>query len=367
MHAGCSPRDDTAARPLIDLLRQTFDLHGSDLHLTAGERPAVRVNGDLREMDHPPIGDGELRDMFRAVMTPRQWQALEEKRSTDLGYSLPGVARFRVNVFHQRGTLAAVLRRLPSNISSVEGLGLPSSVNSFTGLRDGLVLVTGPTGSGKTTTLAALVDMINRKYPMHIITIEDPIEFLHANAVARVTQRELYTDVPSYPDALRDALREDPDVILVGEMRDLDTIRIAIMAAETGHLVFSTLHSRDAVSTITRMVSVFPSEEQPQISTQLAGVLRGVVSQRLLREPSGNGRSVAVEVMRVTSGIANLIRIQKVEQIYSGIETGAAEGMQTMELSLARLCKEGRIDKDTALRMAKSESLIRPHLERLHV
>jgi len=349
------------------LLEQTFSLGGSDLHLTSGEKPAVRVNGDIREMDHPPIGHDALGAMFRSVMSPRQWNMLEEKRSTDFGYSLPGIARFRVNVFHQRGTYAAVLRRLPSDICSVETLGLPASVNSFTGLRDGLVLVTGPTGSGKTTTLAALIDMINRKYPMHIITIEDPIEFLHPNAVARVTQRELYTDVPSYPDALRDALREDPDVILVGEMRDLDTIRIAIMAAETGHLVFSTLHSRDAVSTITRMVSVFPSDEQSQISTQLAGVLRGVVSQRLIREPSGSGRCVATEVMRVTSAIANLVRIQKVEQIYSSIETGASEGMQTMEMSLARLCKEGRVDKNTALRMAKSESLIRPHLERLHV
>ena len=367
MHDQHQDSENSAARPLLALLRTTFDLGGSDLHLTSGERPAVRVNGDIRELEHPPLGHHELLAMFHAVMTARQRQVLEDKRSVDLGYSLAGVARFRVNVFHQRGTLAAVLRRLPSDISSAEVLGLPPAVNSFTGLRDGLVLVTGPTGSGKTTTLAALIDMINRKYPMHIITVEDPIEFLHANAVARVTQRELYTDVPSYPDALRDALREDPDVILVGEMRDLDTIRIAIMAAETGHLVFSTLHSRDAVSTITRMVSVFPSEEQPQISTQLAGVLRGVVSQRLLREPSGCGRSVAVEVMRVTPGIANLVRIQKVEQIYSSIETGASEGMQTMELSLARLCKEGRIDKDTALRMATSESLIRPHLERLHV
>lgn len=346
------------------LLRAVFDLDGSDLHLTAGERPAARVHGEIRELEHPRVTPGQMQDMFQGVMTPRQARVLEEKRSVDLGYTLPGVARFRVNVFHQRGELAAVLRRLPSLILSVEGLGLPRSVTSFTDLRDGLVLVTGPTGSGKTTTLAALIDMINRRSPLHIITIEDPIEFLHDNVRARVTQRELHSDVTGFAEALRDALREDPDVILVGEMRDLDTIRTAIMAAETGHLVFSTLHSRDAVSSVTRMISVFPYQEQAQVRTQLAGVLRGVVSQRLAPNPAGGARAAAVEVMKVTPGIANLIRVQKIEQIYSSIETGASEGMQTMELSLVHLFREGKIDRATALHMAKSESLIVQHLDR---
>ena len=356
----CSPQLPT----LDDLLQATLDLEASDLHLTAEQPPAVRVHGRIEVMDLPALPNEHLAGILLPMLGPRQREALETCRSVDLAHFLRDVARFRVNIYFQRGRLAAVMRRLPSLVVSVEGLGLPASVVSFTELKDGLVLVTGPTGSGKTTTLATLIDAINRHHADHIITVEDPIEFVHPNKRSRVTQRELHTDVPGFAEALRDALREDPDVILVGEMRDLDTMRTAIMAAETGHLVFSTLHSRDAVSSVTRMISVFPFQEQSQIRTQLAGVLRGVISQRLLRSHKGAQRFAAVEVMRTTPGIANLIRGGKEEQLYSLIETGVSDGMQTMEQSLARLFLDGCIDRETAVRMAKSESLIVPRINR---
>ncbi|GAB7079112.1 type IV pilus twitching motility protein PilT [Megalodesulfovibrio paquesii] len=355
----------TQAIPTLeDLLQATLDLEASDLHLSAGHPPAVRVHGRIEVLDLPDLTHAHLEGILLPMLAPRQRESLAEARSVDLAHFLGDQARFRVNIFYQRGKLAAVMRRLPSLVVSVEGLGLPPAVLGFTELKDGLVLVTGPTGSGKTTTLATLIDAINRHHADHIITIEDPIEFVHPNKRSRVTQRELHVDVPGFGEALRDALREDPDVILVGEMRDLDTMRTAIMAAETGHLVFSTLHSRDAVSSVTRMISVFPFQEQSQIRTQLAGVLKGVISQRLLRSSKGGARHAAVEVMRTTPGIANLIRAGKEEQLYSLIETGGNEGMQTMEQSLAKLFLDGNIDRDTAVRMAKSESLIVPRINR---
>ncbi len=357
---------ETTPSALEALLTATIELEASDLHLSAGEVPAIRVHGHIRCMDdHHPVSNEALQAMFFPLLSERQKANLEENRSVDLAHFMGDDARFRVNIFYQRNRLAAVLRRLPSLMLSAEGLGLPVSVLGFTELKDGLVLVTGPTGSGKTTTLATLIDVINRNQAGHIITVEDPIEFLHRNQQSRVTQRELHTDVPGFSEALRDALREDPDVILVGEMRDLDTMRTAIMAAETGHLVFSTLHSRDATSSVTRMISVFPSDEQSQIRTQLSGVLKGVISQRLLRGLEGGTRHAAVEVMKTTTAIANIIRAGKEEQLYTLIETGANEGMQTMEHSLAKLCADGAIDRAMALRMAKSESLIVPRLNRL--
>jgi twitching motility protein PilT len=299
------------------------------------------------------------------IISERQEEVLKEKLSVDLAYSFDDSVRFRVNIFFQRGSLSAVLRQLPSMKLSLDALGLPTSIYDFVDLKDGLVLVTGPTGSGKTTTLAAIIDKINQKKSSHIITIEDPIEFVHVNKKSLVTQRELYTDVPTFSDALRDSLREDPDVILVGEMRDLDTMRTAIMAAETGHLVFSTLHSRDAVSSLNRMIGVFPIEEQAQIRLQLSAVLRGIVSQRLLKNMRDGGRVPAIEVMKSTSAISNLVRTNKLEQIYSSIETGGREGMQTMEHSLANLYKDSLIDRETAMRMAKNESVIKPRLDRI--
>jgi len=351
-------------RDVRGLLKRVLDLEGSDLHVTEDSPPMVRVHGDLERLPLPPLSEERLEALVRSVLSQRQWDTLQEKASVDLAYTYDESARFRINVFYQRGRLSVVFRRLASLRLTLDALGLPQSLYELAGLRDGLVLVTGPTGSGKTTTLATLIDMINRQKSCHIITIEDPIEFVHRNIKSLVTQRELYSDVHTLSGALRDALREDPDVILVGEMRDLDTMRTAIMAAETGHLVFSTLHSRDAVSSLHRMISVFPFEEQSQIRIQLAGTLKAVISQRLLRRADTPGRIPAVEVMKVNTAISNLIRIQKLEQVYSLIETGRKEGMQTMEHSLAVLCRDGLIDRETAVKTAKSESVILCRLER---
>lgn len=347
------------------LLQKTLDLEGSDLHITVNSPPLVRVDGELEMFNMPKLSGENIRDLISPILSEKQMAVLEEKSSVDLAYSFGTDTRFRINVFYQRGAMSAVLRRLPSLKLGLESLGLPPLVHSFSELKDGLVLVTGPTGSGKTTTLAAIIDLINRHKSCHIITIEDPTEFVHANIKSLLTQRELYTDVPSFASALRDALREDPDVILIGELRDLDTMRMAVMAAETGHLVFSTLHSRDSVSSLNRMIGVFPVDEQAQIRQQISGTLKGVISQRLLKSASGSGRHPAVEVMKVNTAIANLIRTSKLEQVYSLIEMGGKEGMQTMEYSLFMLYKAGKIDKETALRMAKNESILRPRLERI--
>ncbi len=356
--------EDTCA-PLNELLHETIKLRGSDLHLTLNSLPLVRIDGELVKLPKTVLCKECLYSYLMPILTDRQKIVLEEQLSVDTAYSLNEQTRFRVNIFYQRGALAAVFRQLPSIKLSLEALGIPEGVNYFSDLKDGLVLVTGPTGSGKSTTLAAIIDEINKRKPCHIITIEDPVEFVHQNNKALITQRELFTDVPTFSGALRDAMREDPDVILVGEMRDLDTMRTAIMAAETGHLVFSTLHSRDAESTLARMIGVFPIEEQTQIRQQLSSTLKGVVSQRLLKRAETSGRVAAVEVMRVTPAISNIIRTNKLEQMYSAIETGAKFGMQTMELSLVKLYRDGLIDRETAIRMAKSESIITPRLDKV--
>ncbi|MFI3270993.1 MAG: type IV pilus twitching motility protein PilT [Pseudomonadota bacterium] len=359
---------DTATNqgPTLDQLLATLLKHGgSDLHLTLNSPPMIRVDGELTKLPHLALSKDFLRDLLTPILNERQTNALAEEFSVDTAYDLAveeGFRRFRVNIFYQRGALAGVFRQLPSSKPTLEQLGVPEGVHSFAELKDGLVLVTGPTGSGKSTTLAAIIDKINKNKNYHIITIEDPVEFVHYNDKSLVTQRELYNDVPSFSGALRDAMREDPDVILVGEMRDLDTMRTAIMAAETGHLVFSTLHSRDAESTLARMIGVFPVAEQAQIRQQLSSTLRGVVSQRLLRKVDGKGRVAAIEVMKVTPAVSNIIRTSKIEQLYSMIETGAKIGMQTMELSLVNLYKEGHIDRETAIRMAKSANVIEPRL-----
>ena len=354
------------SKPSLDaLLSKTLELKGSDLHLTLNSPPMIRIDGELCKLRTSKLTKNCLADMLLPPLTDRQKDVLDEHFSVDMAYNLEEDKRFRVNIFYQRGALAAVFRQLPSVKLSLEALGIPAGVHDFAELKDGLVLVTGPTGSGKSTTLAAIIDKINNRKSCHIITIEDPIEFVHENNKALITQRELFTDVPTFSGALRDAMREDPDVILVGEMRDLDTMRTAIMAAETGHLVFSTLHSRDAESTLARMIGVFPVEEQAQVRQQLSSTLKGVVSQRLIKRAEGGGRVPAIEVMKVTSAVSNLIRTSKLEQIYSSIETGGKFGMQTMELSLAKLYREGHIDRDTALRMAKNESVITPRLERV--
>ncbi len=355
--------DAQKCAPLDELLWETIRLKASDLHLTLDSLPIVRIDGELTKLPRSVLCKECLYNYLMPILTERQKIVLEENLSVDTAYSLDDENRFRVNIFYQRGALAAVFRQLPHIKLSLEALGIPEGVHYFSELKDGLVLVTGPTGSGKSTTLAAIIDKINQHKPYHIITIEDPVEFVHKNNKALITQRELFTDVPTFSGALRDAMREDPDVILVGEMRDLDTMRTAIMAAETGHLVFSTLHSRDAESTLARMIGVFPIEEQTQIRQQLSSTLKGVVSQRLLKRTGEAGRVAAVEVMRVTPAISNIIRTNKLEQMYSTIETGAKFGMQTMELSLVKLFRDGLIDRETAIRMAKSESVIAPRLD----
>src|ERR687887_2845466 len=327
-----------------DLLEQMVALNASDLHLTVGAHPVVRVRGRLEPLqDIPPLtGEGTQQLLYRILSTEQQKQ-LEINRQIDLAHSIPGLARFRVNVYWQREALGAAFRLIPTEIKTLEELGIPSSLHSLTDKPRGLVLVTGPTGSGKSTTLAALIDEINRKRAEHILTIEDPIEFIHRHKRCVVNQREIGVDAVSFAEALRGALRQDPDVILVGEMRDLETIAIALTAAETGHLVFGTLHTQSAPQTVDRMIDVFPTNQQQQVRVQLAGALQGVVCQQLLPTADGTGRVVAVEVMTATAAIRNLIRDGKTHQIYSAMQAGARHGMQTMDQSLADLVRRGRI------------------------
>lgn len=344
------------------LLAATLKKKASDLHLTHGQPPVFRITGDLVPMNCEPYTHLEIEKIVFEVMTPRHIEVLKTRRSVDFAVSSPDIGRFRFAVYYQRGALAAAIRMLAAGIPDFEGLGLPKSVERIASFRDGMVLVTGVTGSGKSTTLATVIDRINRMDRKNIITVEDPIEYVHCNKNCIINQRELHTDVPTFADALRDSLRADPDVILVGEIRDLETMRTAIMAAETGHLVFSTLHSKDALSSVNRMVGAFPAEEQPQIRQQLASTLRSVISQRLLPSVSGSGRVPAVEIMFCTPGIANLIRQGKDDLIYSTIETGSMDDMQTMEQSLIGLVEAGRIGTETAISAAKNRALMQKRL-----
>jgi twitching motility protein PilT len=309
-----------------------------------------------------PYRPDEIEALLEDILTPRHREVLKEKKSVDFAVSVNDIGRFRIAAYYQQGALSVAVRLLADGITSFKDLGLPGSIGRLSSLRDGLVLVTGITGSGKSTTLATIVDDVNARMQKNIITIEDPIEYIHRNNRSVIHQRELYTDVSSFAGALRDALRADPDVILVGEMRDLDTMRTALMAAETGHVVFSTLHSRDSISTINRLVGAFPAGEQTQIRQQLASVLRAVVSQRLLPNAAGTGRLPAVEILLSTPGIANLIRQGKDDMIYSAIETGTQMGMQTMEQCLVMLVEEGRIGMDIASAAAKNRELFRKRL-----
>ncbi len=360
----CAPIPMAEARPcdMDALFRETLRRGASDLHLTAHMPPVFRVKGDLRAMACNAYAPEEIESLLRPILSPRHRQVLEKKKSVDFAISVNTVGRFRIAAFYQRGALSVAARLLHAGIPTFESLGLPGSIARLTRLRDGLILVTGVTGSGKSTTLATVLDDINNTARHNIITIEDPIEYIHQNNRSVIHQRELFTDVLSFADALRDALRADPDVILVGEMRDLETMRTAIMAAETGHLVFSTLHSRDCISTINRMVGAFPAGEQAQIRQQLSSTLKAVVSQRLLPNAAGTGRVPAVEIMLTTPGIANLIRQGKDDMIYSAVETGIQQGMQTMEQSLIKLIREGLIGMDTGLAAARNESLLRQRL-----
>jgi twitching motility protein PilT len=336
--------------PVQELLARVLDIGASDLHLTAGAKPTVRLHGDLMAMDqYPALDPDQLRRMIYAILTQRQRERLEQELELDLSYSLPGKGRFRVNVYFQRDAIGAAFRLIPFKIRSLEELGAPPQVGDFARLARGLVLVTGPTGSGKSTTLAALIDIVNTERPCHIITVEDPIEYLHRHKTAIVNQREIGADSHSFANALKHVLRQDPDVILVGEMRDLETIQTAITAAETGHLVFATLHTQDAPQTIDRIIDAFPSYQQQQVRVQLSTTLQGVVTQQLLQTWDGKGRTVAAEVMVATPAIRNLIREAKVHQIYSSMQSGAQHGMITMDNALARLVLQGAISGELAM------------------
>ena len=344
--------EDTTADSafLTDLLLYVLEFGCSDLHLTVGAHPTVRTSGHLLPLDEFPVmRPQDLQKTLYAIMSHKQREVFEENLELDFAYSLPGRARFRVNVYRQRDALGAAFRLIPHEIRPLEELGVPESVSALAALPRGFVLVTGPTGSGKSTTLAGIVDLANRSRADHIMTVEDPIEFLHAHKRSLVNQREIGTDTWSFKNALKHVLRQDPDIILVGELRDLETIEIALTAAETGHLVMATLHTQDAAQTIDRIIDVFPPSQQQQVRVQLAGALQGVVCQQLVKTADGRGRVVAVEVMTATPAIRNLIREGKTHQIYSALQAGSSHGMQTMDSHLAQLVRQGRITYDAAV------------------
>src|SRR5215218_416706 len=343
-----------------DILIEVVKQKASDLHLTAGTPPMIRQHGALVPLEGmPKLTPTDTREIIYAILNSSQRQRLETDWQIDFAYSVPGHGRFRVNAYLQRGTLAAAFRLIPSKTVPIEQLGLPPVVREFAKKPRGIVLVTGPTGSGKSTTLASLINEINETRDDHIMTIEDPIEFLHSHKRCIINQRELGSDAPSFSLALKAALRQDPDVILVGEMRDMETIGTALTAAETGHLVFATLHTQDAPQTVDRIIDVFPPEQQGQVRAQLSIGLQGIVTQTLVPTADGAGRCVAAEVLVPTPGVRNLIREGKTHQIYSLIQTGGAHGMQTMDASLAGLVRENKITMAAAETRSSSPEELR--------
>ncbi len=335
---------------ITELLIHMMELGASDLHITSGAEPMIRLNGGLRPIEgQAKLTPAVIQRVIYAMLTQRQREKFEENLELDIAYSVPGKARFRVNVYRQREAVGAAFRLIPYEIKPLEALGIPPAVNNFAGLPRGMVLVTGPTGSGKSTTLAALVDLANRTRNDHIMTVEDPIEFLHRHKKCMVNQREVGEDTHSFAAALKHVLRQDPDIILVGEMRDLETISVALTAAETGHLVYATLHTQDAAQTIDRVIDVFPSEQQQQVRVQLAGAIQGIVCQTLCKTADGRGRVVATEVLVATPAIRNLIREGKTHQIYSAMQAGAQHGMHTLDQHLAELVRTHQITYEHAL------------------
>jgi twitching motility protein PilT len=344
------------------VLMEVIERRASDLHITAGARPTVRVRGHLVPLDdYPILSPEDTREIVYSILTGEQRRRLENDWQLDFAYLIPDAARFRVNAYFQRSAVGAAFRLIPTEILSIDELGLPAACHELTRKPRGFVLMTGPTGSGKSTSLAAMIDEINQERQEHIMTIEDPIEFLHAHKQCIVNQRELGTDATSFAAALKAALRQDPDVILVGEMRDLETISTALTAAETGHLVFATLHTQDAPQTIDRIIDVFPPGQQNQIRVQLSVTLQGVITQQLLPTSDGSGRVVACEVLIPTPAVRNLIREGKVHQIPSVMQTGSAFGMQTMDGALATLIRAGKITQ----RLAEARSSTPEELRRL--
>jgi twitching motility protein PilT len=332
-----------------DLLMEVVTRRASDLHLSAGAPPTVRVRGRLSAVEgYPTLDSTETREIVYSILSGDQRQRLETNWQLDFAYSIPGQARFRVNAYYQRGAIGAAFRLIPFDLTSIDALGLPRAVHDFIRKPRGFVLVTGPTGSGKSTSLAAMIDEINATREEHIMTIEDPIEFLHGHKKCLVNQRELGSDAQSFAEALKAALRQDPDVILVGEMRDLETISTALTAAETGHLVFATLHTQDTAQTVDRIIDVFPPEQQGQVRVQLSVALQGIMTQQLLPTADGSSRVAACEVLVPNPAVRNLIREGKTHQIYSVLQTGSAQGMQTMDAALMQLVRTGKITQKLA-------------------
>jgi len=343
-----------------DLLDLVIQWGGSDLHLASGSPPVIRVHGELRPVTDLPIFNGsQIRQMVFSILTQKQREKFENELELDTSYALPGRGRFRVNVFLQRDSVGAVMRAIPYEIVDFERLGIAPAVMGWAHMPRGLVLVTGPTGSGKSTTLASLIDIVNKERAVHIMTVEDPIEFLHTHKRSLINQREVGEDTHSFANALKHVLRQDPDVILVGEMRDLETISTALTAAETGHLVFATLHTQDAPQSIDRVIDVFPAHQQQQVRVQLASALQGICTQQLVPNIDGKGRAVACEVMVATPAIRNLIREGKTHQIYSMLQAGGRYGMVTMDMSLAQLVRGHRISMDAALERCANEDDLR--------
>jgi twitching motility protein PilT len=345
-----------------EVLTRMVQMGASDVHLTAGFKPAVRVRGQIGALeDFPELTTQQTREIVYSILNDDQRKHFENNLQLDFAYAIPNVARFRVNCFFQRGAIIAEFRHIPQNIKTLPELGLPAVLEDFTRKPRGFVLVTGPTGSGKTTSLAAMLDMINREREEHILTIEDPIEFLHPHHKCIVNQREIGADAADFALALKAALRQDPDVILVGEMRDIETISTALTAAETGHLVFATLHTQSTSQTVDRIIDVFPAEQQHQVRMQLSIALQGIVTQQLLPTADGSGRVCACEVLVPTPAIRNLIREGKTHQIYSAIQTSGATGMQTMDAHLAQLVRQIRI----TAKLAEQRAAVPEELRRL--
>jgi twitching motility protein PilT len=357
------PQLETLRRLTIhDLLRFTVEQNASDLHLSVGTVPMIRVHGRLRKLNLPVLTEEDMISLVHSVLSQEQWERFEQQKEIDFSQKLGGIARFRVNIFDQINGLGAAFRVIPAEIRSFEELGLPEVLKDLALQDRGLVLITGPTGSGKTTTLATMIDWINEYKELHIITIEDPVEYFHQSRNCLINQRELGANTHSFANALRAALREDPDVILVGEMRDLETISLALTAAETGHLVLATLHTSSASKTIDRVIDIFPASQKTQVRSMLAESLEAVVAQKLLPQKDGLGRSVACEVMVATTAIRNLIREDKIYQIPSVIQAGGKAGMQSLDQDLLRLLHQGLIDRETAAHVAENPKLFQVDL-----
>ncbi|NLW40183.1 MAG: type IV pilus twitching motility protein PilT [Tissierellia bacterium] len=337
---------------LLDLIKYGIDNRASDIHITTGIPPAFRIDGVLRYLDERPLSSDSIEALIKQILTEEKARELEFTGEIDISYFIPSLGRFRMNIYKQRGCYAVAIRIIPSRIPTIEELGLPTIIKDLARLSRGLILVTGPTGSGKSTTLASIINQINQEKNCHIITLEDPIEYLHIHKKSIVNQREIKADTLSFSNGLRAALRQDPDVILVGEMRDLDTISTALTAAETGHLVLSTLHTSGAAKSIDRIIDVLPPHQQLQVRLQISSVIQAIISQQLLPKAIGKGRLLATEIMIATPAIRNLIREGKTYQIDNIIQTSKKEGMQTMDNSLLDLYKQGLITKETVLKQA---------------